>query len=60
MNTDKQTSVSQREIFIRLVQVDEQTLREAAKISGINENTARSIMCRYRRDGSLMNKVIIN
>ena len=44
-------SVNQKEILIRLVQVDGKRIRETAQISGINENTARSIICVYRRDG---------
>lgn len=49
------TTSSQKEILIRLTQSEGKTIREAAKMAGINENTARSIICGYRRNGTLLN-----
>ena len=50
----RQISINQKEILIRLVHVDRKSIHEAAQISGINENTARSIIRIYRRDGVLI------
>ena len=39
----KQTSLNQKEILIRLVNVDGETIRKASYVIGINKSTARNI-----------------
>ena len=51
----KQTSLNQKEILIRLVNVDGKTIREASHIIGITESTARNIMCEYRKYSAINN-----
>jgi len=51
----KETTQKQKEILIRLVTVDSNSIRDAAHITGINESTARSILCAYRKNGNPSN-----
>jgi len=50
-----QTNLNQKEILIRLVNVDGETIREVFHIIGINESTARNIMCEYRKYDAINN-----
>ncbi|VDP58505.1 unnamed protein product [Heligmosomoides polygyrus] len=51
-----QSSMSQKEILVTLVFVDGRTTHEAAQIADVSENTARSIINSYKREGETVEK----